>query len=174
MTRIWMLLIVLGLTVCGCGVSSEKVVDGVSQDLASPADSAAPAVMENGEPSFITVQHVLIGFEGSVPGKGITRTKEEAEALAKEVLAKAQAGEDFLKLVEQHTDDSPPGIYKMANFGVKVDRRPASPADMVAPRAQMVAAFGDTGFPLQVGETGLAEFDTKSSPYGWHVVKRIE
>lgn len=168
MSRILML--VVCLTVCGCGTSTEKVVD---ETLASPSEYAADAKMENGEPAFITVQHVLIGFEGSVPGKGITRSKEEAEALAKEVLSKAEAGEDFLTLVETHTDDSPPGIYKMANFGVKVGR-PASPSEMVYQRGSMVPAFGDTGFPLEVGETGLASFDKKTSPYGWHVVKRIE
>jgi hypothetical protein len=40
----------------------------------------------------VTVQHILIGFEGSVPGKNITRTKEAARALATEVLAKAKKG----------------------------------------------------------------------------------
>ena len=38
----------------------------------------------------------------------------------------------------------------------------------------MVAAFGDTGFPLKVGGIGLAEYHATTSPYGWHIVKRVE
>jgi parvulin-like peptidyl-prolyl isomerase len=38
----------------------------------------------------------------------------------------------------------------------------------------MVPAFGDAGFPLKVGEIGMADFDPQKSPYGWHIVKRLE
>ena len=124
------------------------------------------------EPDFIVVQHVLVGFTGSVPGKSITRTKEEAAQLASEILAKAQSGEDFDGLVRQYTDDSHPGIYKMANFGQPGNMQ--DPNNMVFPRAQMVAAFGDIGFPLEVGGIGMAEFDTQKSPFGWHIIKRVE
>jgi parvulin-like peptidyl-prolyl isomerase len=44
----------------------------------------------------------------------------------------------------------------------------------VFPRDKMVGAFGDVGFPLQVGEIGLAEYDPQKSKYGWHIIKRIE
>lgn len=123
--------------------------------------------MANNEPEHIQVQHVLIGFAGSVPGKRITRTQEEARALAYDLLAQAQAGADFDAIVRQHTDDSPPGIYGMSNLGV-------SPARGEYPRNQMVAAFGDTGFPLEVGGVGIADYDPRKSPYGWHVVKRLK
>ena len=63
-----------------------------------------PTILDNGEASHITVQHVLIAFKGSVPGKNISRSKTEAETLAKEILAKAVAGEDFDALVKTHTD----------------------------------------------------------------------
>lgn len=119
------------------------------------------------EPRYITVQHCLIGFRGSVPGKSITRSKEEAQKLAEELLQKAKSGADFAEIIQQHTDDSPPGIYKMANRGVP------SMSGTYA-RDGMVPAFGDTGFPLDVGAYGLANFDPQSSPYGWHIVKRIE
>ena len=46
----------------------------------------------NSEPDYITVQHCLIGFRGSVAGKTINRTKEEARALAVQLLADAKAG----------------------------------------------------------------------------------
>jgi len=121
------------------------------------------------EPSNITVQHCLIGFKGSVPGKPISRTKEEAKELATQLLKELKAGADFDAIIRKNTDDSPPGIYKMANFGVSPNAR-----EQVFARGEMVPAFGNTGFPLQVGEYGLAEFDTKKSPYGWHIVKRVE
>src|SRR3954466_10976094 len=74
--------------------------------------------MQNKEPDHIQVQHILIGFTGSVQGKRITRSKEEAKTLAYQLLDQARAGADFDALVRQHTDDSPPGIYGMSNIGV--------------------------------------------------------
>ena len=92
---------------------------------------------------------------------------EEAEKLAEDLLRRAKAGEDFDSLVREHTDDAHPGIYKMSNHGV-----PAPPGGF--PRGGMVPAFGDVGFPLEVGGVGLAAYDPAKSRYGWHVIKRIE
>jgi len=122
--------------------------------------------MANTEPEHIKVQHILIGFKGSVPGKPIVRSQEEARKLAYDLLTQAQGGTDFDQLVRKHTDDSPPGIYGMSNRGVQ-------PAQGEYGRDGMVPAFGNAGFPLQVGEIGIADFDPRSSPYGWHIVKRI-
>ncbi len=133
-----------------------------------PAMAPAPAPAAVGkEPDHITIQHVLIGFTGSVPGKNITRTQDEAKKLAEEILARAKKGEDFDGLVKKYTDDSPPGIYAMANNG-------ATPAAGEYARGRMVPAFGDAGFPLQVGEFGMASYDKTKSPYGWHIVKRLK
>ena len=124
------------------------------------------------------MQHILIGFakpnEGesgdtsSVPGKPITRSQQEAEQLANELLKRATDGEDFDKLVGEYTDDSAPGIYEMANFGET--NIPAG----VFKREGMVAAFGNVGFPLPVGGVGLAPYDSQTSPYGWHIIKRLK
>jgi hypothetical protein len=126
-----------------------------------------PAAAGTKEPEHITIQHVLIGFAGSVPGKNITRTQDEARKLAEEILARAKKGEDFEGLVKNYTDDSAPGIYSMANNGV------ALVAGEYA-RNRMVPAFGDAGFPLQVGEIGMASYDKAKSPFGWHIVKRLK
>lgn len=120
-----------------------------------------------GEPDHIKVQHVLIGFRGSVPGKTLVRSREEAASVAREVFDRARKGEDFDRLVRIFTDDRFPGIYEMANHGVE-----APPG--VAARSGMVPAFGDVGFALAVGEVGLAEYDPATAPYGWHVIKRLE
>jgi foldase protein PrsA len=121
------------------------------------------------EPERIEVQHILIAFQGSVPGKNVTRTQSEAEALAEEILKKAKKGEDFDALVKQYTDDAFPGRYKLTNFGVPND---ASKEEYE--RRHMVAAFGDVGFKLKAGEVGLAKHDQATSPYGWHVIKRLQ
>lgn len=121
----------------------------------------------NNEPDHIQVQHILIAFSGSLPGQAIKRSQEEARNLAYDLLKQAQEGADFDALVRKYTDDSPPGIYGMSNLGV-------APARGEYPRNQMVAAFGNTGFPLEVGQIGIADFDPRTSPYGWHIVKRLK
>lgn len=175
----------------------------------------------------IVVQHVLISFEGcGIPD--VTRTKEEAEALAREILAKVEAGEDMTALARESSDDpiSPedetPGYYTLLNNGVRdsASERAAltlqkelqaefteksaefraelgeaalSQEDfnakmtalqqslqmrmmdaMATPREQMVPAFGDVGFSLEPGGVGLATFDEKTSPFGFHVIRRVQ
>ena len=130
--------------------------------------AAAPNTPEpKKEADHITIQHVLIGFKGSVPGKNITRTQDEAKKLAEDILARAKKGENFDELVKQYTDDAAPGIYGMANIGV-------APAAGEYARNRMVPAFGDAGFPLEVGGIGIAPYDSTKSPYGWHIVKRVK
>ena len=133
-----------------------------------------PTILGSGEATHVTVQHVLIGFKGSVRGKMIERSREDAENLANEILAKAQAGENFDALVKEYTDDSPPGIYHMANFNQDSDLRNPVLEMRVYPRDKMVGAFGNVGFPLKVGEVGLANHDMKESPFGWHIIKRLK
>jgi hypothetical protein len=117
-------------------------------------------------PAHIEVQHILIGFAGSVPGKGITRTKEEAKKLAHEILDKARKGANFDTLVATYTNDSPPGIYKMSGSGV-----PPQPGEYS--RDQMVPAFGNVGFAISPGNIDIAEYDPSASPFGWHIIKRL-
>ena len=121
------------------------------------------------EPDHIRVQHILIGFKGSVPGKNITRTVEEAKTLAYSLVDSAKAGTSYDDLVARHTDDSAPGIYGLSNRGVA----PAGPPSEYG-RDQMVPAFGNVGFKLKLGEIGVADYDAKTSPYGYHVIKRVE
>jgi|GEM_PF-198110 len=127
-----------------------------------------------GQPERITVQHILIGFEGSLPGKDVTRSKMEAEQLASELLKRALAGEDFDALVKEFTDDEHPGIYQMANFHSIPDTTPEVTADKIFPRGGMVRGFGDVGFLLEVGQVGMSEYSAAKSKYGWHIIKRIK
>lgn len=125
------------------------------------AGSGAP------EPQRVVVQHLLVSFAGRLPNKVLTRSQPEAEALARDLLERARRGEDFDGLVKQHTDDQHPGVYTLVNPG-----RSSTAGEYG--REQMVAGFGDLSFRLKVGEVGLCEFDPSRSPYGYHVIKRIE
>ena len=165
----FVLLITLVLALVGCSKqeSAETADAGKTSDAGKTPDTGKETA--SAEPDYISVQHILVGFTGTVPGKSITRSQEEAQALAEDVFKRAQAGEDFDVLVKEYTDDSHPGIYKMANFDV-----PADMSQRVFARSQMVKAFGDVGFPLEVGEIGMASYDPETSQFGWHVIKRVE
>jgi foldase protein PrsA len=106
----------------------------------------------------IQIQHILIGFKGAPRLAGVTRSKDEAKALAQKVFDEANNGGNFDALVKQYTNDSPPGIYPLTKAG----------------RAGMVKSFGDVGFRLKVGEIGVAVWDASASPYGWHIIKRLK
>lgn len=164
----------------GCASGSKEQSSSVgagSSTTAAPTESNAkePKMAAAGtmpvkpevEPQHVEVQHILIGFTGSVRGKPITRTKEEARTLAYQLLERARAGEDFDALVRQYTDDQPPGIYGMSAVGV-------TPLPGEYPRDQMVAAFGNVGFAVSPGNIGIADWDPATSPYGWHIIKRLK
>lgn len=155
----------------GCAKTEHSAATVSSDSTAPPAKetpmAAAPSGSTMPAPAHITVQHILIGFSGSVPGKNITRSRDEAKKLAYEILEQAKKGEDFDALVEKYTDDSPPGIYKMSGSGV-----PNAPGEYS--RDSMVPAFGNVGFKLQVGEIGIADYDQSASPFGYHIIKRLQ
>jgi hypothetical protein len=138
----------------------------VKQEPAPDASGTMP-VKPSTPPDRVEVQHILIGFAGSVPGKSITRTQEEANKLAHEILDRARKGEDFGALVREYTDDRPPGIYGMVASGL-------TPNPGEFPRDGMVPAFGNVGFNISPGNIDIAEYDKASSPFGWHIIKRIK
>lgn len=100
----------------------------------------------------VKASHVLIAY-ADASRSSATRTKEEAETLAKEVLAKAKANpSDFGKLAEEYSDD--PG--SKTNGGEY---------DNIMP-GQMVPQFNDFIFNNPIGSIGLVETD-----FGYHVIK---
>ena len=134
-----------------------------------PAPPAPPPVAEpEPEASRITVQHVLIAFKGAhrAPAN-VTRTREEAEKFAAEILERVRKGEDVAKLAADHSTDPGGGRYTLVNSGV-------TPGPGEIKRAQFIKPFVDVAFKLKVGEAGMAEYDPRTCPYGWHVIKRLE
>ena len=145
------------------GVETKGTVDTMATGARAGTMPVKPATM----PEHVQVQHILIGFVGSVPGKPITRTKDDAKTLAYQILERARNGENFDALVRTYTDDSPPGIYGMSGNGV-------APAPGEYPRNGMVPAFGNVGFEISVGNIGIADYDPTDSPFGWHIIKRLK
>jgi len=121
---------------------------------------------KNKNPDTVTVQHVLISFKGKT-SEPVERTKKQAEKLAWEIFDRAEAGEDFDALVQEYTNDSHPGIYTMVNRGVPQKAGTSK-------REDMAVSFGDVSFRLDVGEIGMARFHVELSPFGWHIIKRLE
>lgn len=120
----------------------------------------------------ITVQHILIAVKGGSPvtpfnlAKLAAHTPDQAKGLATQLLKQAVDGADFDKLAADNSDDTPPGIYTISNYGV-----PADPGEY--PRSNVPLAFGNVSFSLKVGQVGVVPFDPSTNPAGYHVIKRI-
>jgi len=154
------------LLLCACG-KHDAVPPAPTSGGVAPG-GPRPAKVANGEPSVVTVEHILISFEGT--RTQAKRSKSEAQKLAYETLNRVKLGEDFTKLRKELSDDnaSPDaGIYTLVNTGILPEKGEYE-------RSGMVPAFGDVGFRIEVNEVGFAEFDSAKSPFGWHIIKRVK
>jgi len=158
--------VLVALVAAGCASSGGTTQTGAASTSATQGAAVTPTPAT--EPDRIVVQHILIAFAGKVPGKTVARSEAEAKTLAYQILERAKAGEDFDELVRANTDDAFPGRYGMANRGVT----PSGGNEYA--RDGMVPAFGNVGFKLAVGEIGIADYDPATSPYGWHIIKRVQ
>ena len=98
--------------------------------------------------------HILIGYKGSqTPNPAITRTKEEAQAKANDLLKQIQANPAlFEALVPGNSDDS----GSVQNRGEY---------DGITP-GQMVKPFDEFVFSKPIGSLGIVETD-----FGFHIIK---
>jgi len=147
------------------------LVAGCAQLGLAPNEVDQTVVREDGSrraASHIVVQHVLIAqAESGIPG--VTRTIDEAERLAQQVLAKARAGESFDALVRLYGDDRKnDAVIPVANYGVSTEK----PGEVS--RAALVRGFGDAAFALEVGAIVLVPYDADRSPFGFHVLTRLQ
>ncbi|CAG0926453.1 hypothetical protein PLCT1_00020 [Planctomycetaceae bacterium] len=178
MNRLMLVLPLCALVLAGCpdgGIQSNRSKPALTEETTDPQilalRKAARELAAKPEETadFVEVQHLLVSFQGAAPGMKATRTKEQAEKLAAQLYAKIQSGTDFNALVEENTDDSPPGIY-----GMVTDASRENQGQKIFWRKNMVGAFGNVGWRLKVGEVGVAAYDPKESPFGWHIVKRLK
>ena len=151
MKRPWPLYSLLLLLAASCG----NALEGLHSEVIARAEHKAAKVR---------VQHVLIGFKGAQNFKG-QRSQEDAILLATQLLERARKGEDFTELMK-FSDDPGGGDYTMTT-----DSAPTPPATT---RSGMVKAFGDIGWRLEPGEIGVTLYNEKDSPFGYHIIKRVE
>ncbi|MGS2764027.1 peptidylprolyl isomerase [Sinomicrobium sp. M5D2P9] len=101
----------------------------------------------------VKASHILIQYEGGMRANpDVTRSKEEAEAKAKEVLAEAQkSGTDFAQLARENSDG--PTASRGGDLGYFT-------------QGAMVKAFDEFVFANPVGKIDMVETD-----FGYHVIK---
>ena len=110
--------------------------------------------------NYRRVKHILFKTQGLTDDKdeegNVTKSadekKAEIEATYKEVLARAQAGEDFEALIEEYSED---GMDKDKGYIFK--------------KGDMVSEFETAAWDLAVGEVSSCE-----STYGWHIIKAYD
>ena len=109
------------------------------------------------EPTEISARHLLVSYRDALrAAPGIGRSKAEAHARAEEAQKRAAAGEDFVALVKQYSDE--PGAADRGGDLGKFDRQ------------SMVPAFANAAFALKVGEVS----QVVETQFGFHVILRTE
>lgn len=115
------------------------------------------AGVESPPPKKIGARHVLIQWMGSERAPtSVVRSREQARAVAEEVLRRARAGEDFARLAVEYSDEPNASSRggSLGRFG----------------RGQMVGSFEAAAFKLGVGEIS----DIVESSFGYHIIQRTE
>jgi parvulin-like peptidyl-prolyl isomerase len=105
----------------------------------------------------VDVQHILIGWQGLTATRDPRaqgRTKDQADSLASEILAKVRAGGDMAALMKKYSEDPGTG--------------PTGKPYTVAADSPMVEPFKQLSLRLNIGEAGLVK-----TTFGWHIIKRI-
>lgn len=97
---------------------------------------------------YCSATHILISTQKAESQEDY----DAALARAEEVLARAKAGEDFVKLADEYNEDTAQD----------------NSVGMVFPEGYMVKAFEDAAFALEEGEIS----DIVQTPYGYHIIKR--
>ena len=133
-------------TVCLCLIACIlSPVIGTAQDKKT----------EKKPPKVLNASHILIAYQGATRSEA-SRTKAEAEALAKKIAKEAQdPGADFAALAKKHSDG--PSSVKGGDLGN-------------FPPGQMIPAFSAATMKLKIGGiSGPVE-----SPFGYHIILRKE
>ena len=126
----------------------------VGKPVPDPLESADILKREEETPP-VYWQHIVIGWDqrpANTDPRAHARTKDAADALAKDLLAKVRAKGDLAKLIKQHSEDpaaKDPAIVHASQGGAD------DPVERLACR-------------LKIDEVGLVR-----SALGWNLVKRV-
>ena len=158
----------LSLSLCACSSLTEP---GASTGSADPAQAAAapkpsarpaeppqpPAPVADASPP-ISASHILVAYKGALrAAPTITRSKDEAKALATKIAGEAKNDGDFAALATKYSDD-PSAKNNKGSLGQFT-------------RSQMVKPFADAAFALKPGQI---EPNPVETAFGFHVIKRTE
>ncbi len=121
--------------------------DGFTKIIKLTGKKTAPSVKAS---------HALIAYKGALRANPeVTRTKEEAQSLAEELLIKAKAADtDFAAFATENSDG--PSASKGGDLGWFYE-------------GQMVPKFNDYVFSNDKGSIGMVETD-----FGFHIIKVID
>ena len=152
------LLALTGSLLVSCVVSTHA---GPGQEpvVAQPPEAPQSAELSarSNEPLEVGARHVLVAYLGADHARPyVTRTREEALALAGKVRERILAGEDFAEVAKENSDDAGSAALggDLGTFR----------------REQMVPEFSDAAFALAPG--GVSE--VVESAFGFHVIQRTQ
>jgi parvulin-like peptidyl-prolyl isomerase len=131
----------------------EPLVKPVTPNMPSANVKPNPAAQEQ-----VGARHILVQYQGSErAAPTVTRTKDEAKALAEKVLAEVKApGADFAALVGKYSDEPNAG-QRGGDLGMFT-------------RPRMVKEFSDAAFLLKPNEiSGVVE-----TKFGFHIIQRTK
>lgn len=131
------------------------VIERVSKPPPDPMESSA-ILARQPEAGPVYAQYLVVSWKDAPePPPGVTRSKAEADKLAKDTVDKANAGQDFQKLITSTTDLPGP------------KDKPEEPLEIAA-NSRMPDELKDLPLRLKVGEAGMVK-----TQFGWLVMKRV-
>ena len=158
----------LVLAACGShqpgGMTGPTISGKMNNDEPPPHPMQSNDILKReARTSRAMVSHVLIAWKDLADyygDRGMTdraknRSKKQAEDLVKQIYAKAKGGDAFESLMSEYSDD----------LG---SSRTGEPYE-VKPGNKLVLEYRRMGLRMDVGEIALT-----LSPFGWHVLKRVE
>lgn len=132
------------------------------QEVSPPIETEAGFVIIQrtetplGGPAQIAARHILIAYRGAERvQEGITRTRDEAKALAEQIATDVRGGKPWQELWQQYSNE--PGGHSGGDLGT-------------FGRGQMVPAFERAAFALAVGQVS----EVVETPFGFHVIERMK
>lgn len=127
-------------------IYAEKINNAI--EITQETEEEAQAFFKD---NYLRAKHVLLTTNNMATGEEYN--KEEILAKANDVLARAQAGEDFDALIAEFNED--PGMA-------------SNPDGYVFGANEMVKEFEDTTRSLEPGKIAMCETD-----YGYHIILRL-
>jgi parvulin-like peptidyl-prolyl isomerase len=134
-----------------------EISDWKAKKLRKPLEKLIEDIPEPDEPEEVSARHILIAFKGSErAGDDVTRSKDEAKALAEKVLKEAKAEDaDFAALAKKYSDG--PSATKGGDLGL-------------FKKGKMHENFEKAAWKLDVDEiSGVVE-----TPFGFHIIQRTK